>query len=80
MASEIQTKAQQILAEVEQVSAAILPEPAEATAIVPLEQADPQASAEIQRRMAEILPLLADKLIYLEANDGYPAHKKVTFI
>jgi uncharacterized protein YaaN involved in tellurite resistance len=54
MASEIQMKAQQVLAEVEQVSAAILPEPAEATAIVPLEQADPQASAEIQRRMAEI--------------------------
>src|SRR6056300_1016889 len=54
MASEIQLKAQQSLAEVEKVSAAILPEPAAATAIVPLEQADAQASAEIQRRMAEI--------------------------
>lgn len=38
------------------------------------------AVAQVQRRMAEILPLLAEKLIYLEANDGYPAHKKVTFI
>jgi len=54
MASEIQLKAQQSLAEVEKVSAAILPEPAAATAIVPLEQADAQASAEIKCRMAEI--------------------------
>lgn len=38
------------------------------------------AIAQVQRRMAEILPLLADKKIYVEANDGYPAHKEITFI
>ncbi|WP_300032236.1 toxic anion resistance protein [uncultured Roseobacter sp.] len=54
MSETIREKAQAALAEVEQVTAVVLPEPAEATAIVPLAEADAPASAEITRRMAEI--------------------------
>ena len=54
MPQSVREKAEAALAEVEEVSAAILPEPAEANAIVPLAQADATASAEITKRMAEI--------------------------
>jgi uncharacterized protein YaaN involved in tellurite resistance len=54
MSDTIRQKAEAALAEVEEISAAILPEPVEATAIVPLEQAYAAASAEIKTRMAEI--------------------------
>ena len=54
MSETIRQKAQAALAEVEAVSAAILPEPVDANAIVTLEAADAPGSAEISRRMAEI--------------------------
>jgi len=43
-------------------------------------EVEKNAITQVQRRMAEILPLLEDRNIYVEANDGYPAHKAVTFI
>ena len=52
MSENVRQKAQEALAEVEAVSAAILPEPS--TAIVPYAEADAPASAEIQKRMDEI--------------------------
>ncbi|MCG7493245.1 toxic anion resistance protein [Thalassobius sp. Cn5-15] len=52
MSTTIQQKAQAALAEVEQVTAAILPAPS--TDVVPLEAADDSASAEIRTRMAEL--------------------------
>ena len=52
MSENVRQKAQAALAEVEAVSAAILPEPS--TAIVPYTEADAPASAEIQKRMDEI--------------------------
>ncbi|WP_288941204.1 toxic anion resistance protein [uncultured Roseovarius sp.] len=54
MSDTIRQKAEAALAEVEEVSRAILPEPAEANAIVPLEQADATAGGEIRKRMDEI--------------------------
>ncbi len=54
MSEETRAKAQEALALVEEVTAAVLPEPADANAIVPLAQADAPASAEISKRMAEI--------------------------
>ncbi|MFK7870729.1 MAG: toxic anion resistance protein [Roseobacter sp.] len=54
MSETTRQQAQAALAEVEQVSAAILPEPAAATAIVPLKEADAPLSAAITRRMDEI--------------------------
>ncbi|WP_298843465.1 toxic anion resistance protein [uncultured Roseobacter sp.] len=54
MSETIREKAQAALAEVEEVTAVVLPEPAEATAIVPLAEADAPVGAEITRRMAEI--------------------------
>ena len=54
MSETIRQKAEAALAEVQEISAAILPEPTDANAIVPLEKADPAASAEIKTRMAEI--------------------------
>ena len=54
MSENIRQKAEAVLADVEAVSRAILPEPADANAIVPLEKADATQSAEIPRRMAEI--------------------------
>ena len=54
MTQSIREKAEAALAEVEQISAAILPEPTEATAIVPLADADKAQSAEIKKRMDEI--------------------------
>jgi len=38
------------------------------------------AKVQVQRALAKILPLLSDRKIFTEANDGYPAHKKVNFI
>ncbi len=54
MSETTRHKAQAVLADVEAVSRAILPEPADANAIVSLDQADAPVSAEITRRMAEI--------------------------
>ncbi|MEM1364004.1 MAG: toxic anion resistance protein, partial [Pseudomonadota bacterium] len=54
MSDSIRQKAEATLAEVEEVSRVVLPEPVEANAIVPLEQADAGQSAEIQKRMDEI--------------------------
>ena len=54
MSDSVRQKAEAALAEVEEISAVILPEPTEATAIVPLEQADPAVSGEIKSRMDEI--------------------------
>ncbi len=54
MSDTIRQKAEATLADVEAVSRAVLPEPAEAGAIVALDKADAKASAEITSRMAEI--------------------------
>ena len=54
MSENVRQQAEATLAEVEAVNAAILPEPADANAIVPLEKADAAVSAEISKRMAEI--------------------------
>ena len=54
MTENIRQKAEAALAEVEQVSAAILPEPVAADAVVPLAEADKPVGAEIKKRMAEI--------------------------
>ena len=54
MSETTRQKAEAVLKDVEAVSRAVLPEPAAANAIVPLEQADAPQSAEITRRMAEI--------------------------
>lgn len=54
MSEDTRAKAQQALAMVEEVTSAVLPEPIEANAIVPLAEADAPASAEITKRMAEI--------------------------
>ena len=54
MSDTIRQKAEAALAEVEEISAAILPEPADANAIVPLAKADKTVSAEITKRMDEI--------------------------
>ena len=52
MTESVRTEAARTLAEVEAVSAVVLPEPG--TAIVPLAQATPPVAEEIRRRMAEI--------------------------
>jgi len=54
MSDETRAKAQEALALVEEVTAAVLPEPVEANAIVPLAEADAPVGAEISKRMAEI--------------------------
>ena len=54
MSDTIRQKAEAALAEVEAISATILPEPAEAGAIVALAEADAPVGAEITKRMAEI--------------------------
>jgi uncharacterized protein YaaN involved in tellurite resistance len=54
MSETTRRQAEAVLADVEAVSRAVLPDPAEADAIVPLEKADAPMSAEIARRMAEI--------------------------
>jgi len=54
MSQKIRQKAEAALAEVEEVSRTILPEPADANAIVPLEKADAPVGAEIRKRMDEV--------------------------
>src|SRR6056297_2322406 len=54
MSENVRAKAEAALAEVEEVSRVILPEPVEANAIVPLAQADATQGAEITRRMSEL--------------------------
>src|SRR6056297_205901 len=54
MSDTTRQKAEAALAEVEEVSRTILPEPAQANAIVPLEQADTAVAGEIRKRMGEI--------------------------
>ena len=54
MSDTIRQKAEAALAEVEEISAAILPEPTDANAIVPFAKADKAVSAEITTRMNEI--------------------------
>ena len=54
MSDTVRQKAEAALAEVEAINAVILPEPAQSTEIVPLEQADKATSAEITKRIAEL--------------------------
>ncbi len=54
MSESTREKAAQDLKMVEEVTAVILPEPADANAIVPMAEADEPVSAEITKRMAEI--------------------------
>ena len=54
MSEKSREKAEAELAEIEEVSRVILPEPVEANAVVPLEKADPAQGAEIRKRMDEI--------------------------
>jgi uncharacterized protein YaaN involved in tellurite resistance len=54
MTDTVREAAQAALAEAEKVTAVVLPEPAPAHAVVPLDRADPAQSEEIRRRMAEI--------------------------
>ena len=54
MSETTRQKAETTLAEVEKATAVILPEPADAAAIVPLKEADAPVSAEITKRMSEI--------------------------
>ena len=54
MSEEIRSKAQDALALVEEITAAVLPDPAPAGEIVTLEQAPAPVSAEIRRRMDEL--------------------------
>ena len=54
MATEIQKKAQDTLAIVEEVNAVVLPEPAEVNAIVPMSEAKGALSKEIKSRIAEL--------------------------
>ncbi|PRY25373.1 uncharacterized protein YaaN involved in tellurite resistance [Aliiruegeria haliotis] len=54
MSQEVQKKAAEVVTAVEEVTAVVLPEPAHATDIVPLEEADAPIGAEIRKRMDEI--------------------------
>ncbi|MEH6832805.1 toxic anion resistance protein [Sulfitobacter sp.] len=54
MSEAIREKAAQSLALVEEVTAVVLPEPADANAVITLEQADAPQSAEIRSRMDEL--------------------------
>ncbi|QUJ77020.1 toxic anion resistance protein [Sulfitobacter albidus] len=54
MSENVRQKATETLAMVEEVNAVVLPEPQEATAVVPLSEATPAQSAEIKSRMGEI--------------------------
>lgn len=54
MSESTREKAAQDLKMVEEVTAVVLPEPADANAIVPMAEADAPVSAEITKRMAEI--------------------------
>ncbi|WP_372884618.1 toxic anion resistance protein [Shimia sp.] len=54
MSDIVRQKAEAALAEVDQVTAVVLPEPADAAAVVPLAEADAPLGAEITRRMGEL--------------------------
>ncbi|APX13675.1 toxic anion resistance protein [Tateyamaria omphalii] len=54
MSETVRQKAEAALTQVEEVTAVVLPEPTDATAIVPLEQADAPVGTEIRSRMDEI--------------------------
>ena len=54
MSETVRQKAEAALAQVEEVTAVVLPEPKDANAIVPLEQADAPVGTEIRARMDEI--------------------------
>lgn len=54
MSEDIRKKAEAALAEVDEISRVILPEPKPANAIVPLAEAQPAEGAEIRKRMDEI--------------------------
>ena len=54
MATEIQKKAQDTLALVEEVNAVVLPEPTDANAVVPMAEAKGAVSKEIKSRMGEL--------------------------
>ncbi|GAA6189107.1 toxic anion resistance protein [Litorivita sp. NS0012-18] len=54
MTETTRAKAEATLKQVEEITAVVLPEPKDANAIVPLEQADAPVSGEITRRMAEL--------------------------
>ena len=54
MSDETRAKAEEALAMVEEVTTVVLPEPAEAHAIVPIAEADAPSKAEIEKRMSEI--------------------------
>src|SRR6056297_2485773 len=54
MSEKVRREAEQAIADVEKVSAQLLPEPADAGDIISLDKADEPSSAEITRRMGEI--------------------------
>ncbi|MGH1457482.1 MAG: toxic anion resistance protein [Paracoccaceae bacterium] len=54
MTETTRAKAEATLKQVEEITAVVLPEPNDANAIVPLEQADAPMTGEITRRMAEL--------------------------
>ena len=54
MSENVRQEAEKTLSLVEEVNAVVLPDPAETSEIVPLEEADPAKSGEIRRRMDEI--------------------------
>ncbi|WP_397542876.1 toxic anion resistance protein [Roseovarius salis] len=54
MSQQTRQQAEAELAEIETVSRAVLPEPAQTDAVVPLQSAPPDQAAEIRRRMDEI--------------------------
>ena len=54
MTQALRDKAAQSQGLIDEANAHVLPEPAEADAIVPLAKADPEQGAEIKKRMAEI--------------------------
>ena len=54
MSDKVRAEAEQATGLVDEATAVRLPEPGEASAVTPLEEADPQTSAEIRRRMEEI--------------------------
>ena len=54
MSDQIRAKAAETVKEVEEVTAVVLPEPKAHDALIPLAEADPQTSAEIEKRIGEL--------------------------
>ena len=54
MSDTVRKKAEAALAEVEQVTKSLLPEPAPANALVPLAEAEPAVADDIRKRMDQI--------------------------